>query len=101
MSSVQLSFLGPAQFKRDSGPVDLNVAKAVALLGYLAITSSSHSRDYLIDLFWPDSLPKAGRKNLRNTLWVIRKALGDELIFVGGSPRRRYRTHRSSSVNAD
>ena len=82
MATFRLSFLGPIQLTRNAEVIDLNAAKAVALLGYLAVTGTAQSRDHLIDLLWPDSLPDAGRKNLRNTLWIIRKALGDELLLA-------------------
>ncbi len=80
MSTFRLLFLGPAQFSRDNKSVDLNSSKAVALLGYLAVTGLAQTRDHLTDLLWPDSLPDAARKNLRNTLWAIRKALGEDLF---------------------
>ncbi len=82
MVTYRLSFLGPVQLTRNADAIDLNAAKAMALLGYLAVTGTAQSRDHLIDLLWPDSLPEAGRKNLRNTLWTIRKALGDELLLA-------------------
>ncbi len=77
---LQLYFLGPPQFSCNDQPVELTSAKAVALLAYLAATPMPQSRERLLDLFWPDSLPDAARKNLRNTLWGIRKAFGDGLL---------------------
>lgn len=77
---LQLYFLGPPQFSRNGQPVELTSAKAVALLAYLAATPLPQSRERLLDLLWPDSLPDAARKNLRNTLWVIRKTFGDDLL---------------------
>lgn len=53
------------------------------MLGYLAVTRRPQRRDFLIDLLWPDSLPDAARKNLRNTIWTIRKSLGDEVLKTG------------------
>ncbi len=82
MSTYRLSFLGPVQLIRNSEAIDLNATKALALLAYLAVTGAAQSRDHLIDLLWPNTLPDAGRKNLRNTLWIIRKALGDELLLA-------------------
>ena len=82
MSTLRLSFLGPAQFSRDDRPVELNVAKAIGLLAYLAVTGAPQTRDHLVDLLWPESLPDAARKNLRNTLWTIGKELGDEVLVT-------------------
>ncbi len=80
MSNLGFYFLGPALFTRDDRPVELSVAKAVALLAYLAVRGTPQTRDHLTDLLWPDSLPDAARKNLRNTLWTIRKTLGDDVL---------------------
>jgi DNA-binding SARP family transcriptional activator len=80
MSTLRFFLLGPAQFTQADRPVELNTAKAVGLLAYLAITGTSQTRDRLADLLWPESMPDAARKNLRNTLWAIRKALGDEVL---------------------
>ena len=82
MSSSEFSFLGRARFRRDGSYLSLNSAKAVALLGYLAAEGKSLQRDHLMAIFWPDSLPQAARKNLRNTLWSVRKALGEDVIIA-------------------
>jgi DNA-binding SARP family transcriptional activator len=87
MSSIQIFFFGPAEFRCDDRHVELRSAKATALLAYLAVTGTPVSRDRLTDLLWPQSLPDAARKNLRNTLWAIRKALGDE-VFAATDPDR-------------
>ena len=80
MSKLRFNFLGPAEFMRTGQPVELSVAKAVALLAYLAVRATPQTRDHLTDLLWPDSLPDAARKNLRNMLWTIRKALEDDVL---------------------
>jgi len=80
MSIIKLLLLGPAELGLNGQPVDLKSAKAMALLAYLAVTGGPQSRDHLVDLLWPDSLPEAARKNLRNTLWHIRKQLGDDVF---------------------
>src|SRR3712207_1188773 len=83
--STRLYFLGPAHFERESHPVDLSSAKAVALLGYLAAMRAKQTREHIQDLLWAESMPDAGRKNLRNTLWTIRKSLGDDTIQADGN----------------
>jgi DNA-binding SARP family transcriptional activator len=80
MASLRLHFLGPARFERDGAHIELPPAKAVALLAYLAVTRTPQTREHLLDLLWPESFADAARKNLRNTLWTIRKALGDEVL---------------------
>ena len=82
MSSSEFSVLGRTRFRRDGSYLSLNSAKAVALLGYLAVEGKSLQRDHLMAVFWPDSLPQAARKNLRNTLWSVRKTLGEDVIIA-------------------
>jgi DNA-binding SARP family transcriptional activator len=51
--------------------------KAQALLAYLALTpGQTHPRDQLAALLWPDAPPGRARNALRQTLFVLRKALG-------------------------
>jgi DNA-binding SARP family transcriptional activator/ATP/maltotriose-dependent transcriptional regulator MalT len=80
MSRLRLLFLGPVQLMRDGQPVELSAAKAIALLAYLASQDQPQTREHVTDLLWPESLPDAARKNLRNTLWAVRKALGEEVL---------------------
>ncbi|HEX8681874.1 MAG TPA: AAA family ATPase [Ardenticatenaceae bacterium] len=80
MSGIHLYLLGVPRFTRDGVAADLTVGKAVALLAYLAVTQTPQSRERLLDLLWPDSAPDAARKNLRNALWAIRRALGEEVL---------------------
>jgi DNA-binding SARP family transcriptional activator/tetratricopeptide (TPR) repeat protein len=88
MHNIQLFFLGPIQFRRDGSAVELRAAKAAALLAYLAAHPAPQRRERLIDLLWPESSPEAARKNLRNTLWTIGKALGEEIIEADGDSIR-------------
>lgn len=80
MSSLRFKFLGVPRFERDGDPVALTAAKAVALLAYLALADGPQPRDRLLGLLWAESAADAARKNLRNILWTIRKALGDDVI---------------------
>ena len=62
--------------------------KAQALLAYLALTpGQAHPRDKLATLLWADASPAAARNALRQTLFVLRKALGSHkgaLLIVTG-----------------
>src|SRR5512142_2691020 len=80
MASPHLFLLGAPKFELNRKPVTLGAAKAVALLGYLAATGEPQSRERLLGLLWAESSEEAARKNLRNTLWSIRKALGEEVV---------------------
>ena len=80
MSTIHLSFLGPPHFTRADMPVALPPAKAVGLLAYLATRATPPSREAVQALLWPESFADAARKNLRNTLWAIRKGLGEAAL---------------------
>src|SRR5215213_8646207 len=80
MQTVVLNFLGTPQFGRDDVPVLLLRAKGVALLLYLAVMRDAQPRERVLDLLWPESLPQAARKNMRNTLWAIGEMLGDDVL---------------------
>lgn len=83
MIPTRLYFFGPPRCERDGQPVDLP-AKAIGLLGYLALAETAAPRERLLGLFWGESAEEAARKNLRNTLWAIRRALGEEALLADG-----------------
>lgn len=50
--------------------------KAKALLCYLALQRGAPvSRERLVEIFWRDADPRAGRANLNTALWDVRRAL--------------------------
>jgi len=61
--------------------------KRFALLAYLAISGGAgyHRRDSLAAMFWPEMDQFAARRALRNTLYHLREALGDDVIVVRGN----------------
>jgi DNA-binding SARP family transcriptional activator len=88
MPKPTLTFLGVPRFERAGVLLPFVQAKGVALLLYLAVTRTAQPRERLIDLLWPESLPQAARKNMRNTLWAIGEVLGSDLLEqVGGALR--------------
>jgi DNA-binding SARP family transcriptional activator len=76
---------GPPEVTLGNQVISLST-KAIGLIAYLALQQHLVTRDTLLELLWPDSLLESARKNLRNTLWTIRKALGDDAI-VGDDDR--------------
>ena len=63
--------------------------KVRALLAYLACHPDRDlGRDQLADLLWPESGPDAGRRNLRQALYNLRRGLGErgsEIVDGSGS----------------
>ncbi len=82
MSQPRLHFLGAPHFEHNNKPAPISTPKVIALLAFLAETQTAQPRERLLALLWGDSTEDAARKNLRNTLWAIRKALGDGIIVA-------------------
>src|SRR5689334_14112643 len=53
--------------------------KTAGLLAYLAVRGES-TRSTLAALLWPDSAQDAGRNNLRQALFKLKKAAGCDLV---------------------
>jgi predicted ATPase/DNA-binding SARP family transcriptional activator len=62
----------------------LALAKARALLFYLAVTRRCQPRVMLTDLLWSELPPEAARRNLRVALTRLRSAAGDHLLVTRG-----------------
>jgi DNA-binding SARP family transcriptional activator len=64
----------------------LNGPKRIALLTYLAAAAPAgfHRRDTLLAMFWPEARDSQARNSLRNTLYVLRRSLGAEVLVNRG-----------------
>src|SRR3954454_14757429 len=80
MARLELSLLGGFHASVDGTPVPgFDTDKTRALLVYVSVESSrAHSRETLAGLLWPDLPDEAARRNLRNSLFKLRQALGEE-----------------------
>ncbi|MFA6167229.1 MAG: AAA family ATPase [Gemmatimonadaceae bacterium] len=59
----------------------LGRGKPVAMLAYLAcVPGHKASREYLAALLWGEVESEAARQNLRQTIWYLKKKLGDGLL---------------------
>lgn len=76
MTSAHLTLLGAPYLTVDGARVALSRKKALALLAYLAVTRTTHTRDSLAALLWGDSDDQSSHAYLRNALWTLNKALG-------------------------
>ena len=77
MSQLALYLFGPPKVELDGSPVQIPRRKALALLAYLAVTRQPHSRDALAALLWPENDQSGARAELRRTLSVLKRALGN------------------------
>jgi DNA-binding SARP family transcriptional activator len=63
----------------------LGRGKPVAMLAYLAcVPGHRASREHLAALLWGDVESEAARQNVRQTIWYLKKKLGDGLLDVTG-----------------
>ena len=90
MAHLSLTLLGQFQIRlADQLLTNFESDKVRALLCYLAVEPSGvpHSRDSLAALLWPGYSDESARTNLRQTLYHLRKTLGDDQQAAdNGSP---------------
>ena len=71
MSELCVYLFGYPRVECDEVSVPIRRRKALALLSYLAATGSSHSRDVLAALLWPEHEAARAYAFLRNALWIL------------------------------
>jgi predicted ATPase/DNA-binding SARP family transcriptional activator len=77
MPQLSLFLFGPPRIEVDGIPVNITLRKGIALLAYLAVTDSRHTRDHLASLFWPGYGQWDARRNLSRTLSDLNQLLPD------------------------
>src|SRR5215207_10110679 len=76
MVMLEVRLLGMFDIKYKKKPVSISSRPSQSLFAYLILhAESSHRREKLAGMFWPDSLEETARENLRHALWRVRKAL--------------------------
>lgn len=102
MAGVTLALLGPPQITRAGGAALVRVRKELALLAYLAVEHrNEHSRDTLLEMFWPESPEEAARNSLRVALSNLRAALGEAATPFLVSTRHSVQFNASSDHTLD
>src|SRR5687767_1859558 len=77
---LRVRVLGGAELTMSGRPlVELASAKAAALLFYLAVTGTGHSRSALAGLLWSDLPESTARANLRLVLTKLRRVVPEHL----------------------
>jgi predicted ATPase/DNA-binding SARP family transcriptional activator len=82
MSRLTLTLFGAPCLARDGVALRLRSRKSLALLAYLAVTETSHRRERLAALLWPESDAPRAANSLRYTLSLLRKALDGAWLAV-------------------
>ncbi len=77
----EATLFGQFNIRRDGKLVEISSRPAQTLLAYLLLNPEiAHRRDQLAGLLWPDFLESSARKNLRNAVWQLRKAIGERYL---------------------
>ena len=84
MSHRQLFLFGAPRVIMGGGRVALPRRKSLALLAYLAVTGTPHTRESLSTLLWGDSDDQSASAYLRNTLWTLNKSFGSDWADTDG-----------------
>jgi DNA-binding SARP family transcriptional activator len=86
---LTLVTLGTTALRAEANVALFDLGKPLALITYLSCAPDrAAAREHLIDLLWGDVGPDAAKHALRQTLWYIRKRLGDRPLIVGGDMLR-------------
>src|SRR6185503_12266421 len=73
---LQIRLLGQFDVRLDGKRVVIPTRAAQSLLAYLVLTAGTpHRREKLAGTLWPETSDESARKNLRQELWRIRKAI--------------------------
>ncbi len=84
---VSLRILGGAALEGRSGSLSGRAAqrRQLALLAVLALSREKGvTRDKLIGLLWPETRAERARRSLSDSLYVLRRAVHDDLILTAG-----------------
>jgi predicted ATPase/DNA-binding SARP family transcriptional activator len=73
---LEVRLIGKFEINCNDKPVTISSRAAQSLIAYLILTAgTSHRREKLAGMFWPDSTEEKARTYLRHELWRLRKSL--------------------------
>ena len=100
---VTLKLLGRLSLADSNGPLTGQITQR-RRLAFLAILGASPratvTRDRLVALLWPELDAEGARHRLSDSLYVVRRALGDEAIVTEGDDLRLDEAHVGVDVRA-
>ena len=77
---MEVRLLGTFDVKHQNKAIGITSRPAQSLFAYLILNArTSHRREKLAGMLWPDSLEETARGNLRHALWRLRKAFPAKL----------------------
>ncbi|MCB0082751.1 MAG: hypothetical protein KDE47_17550, partial [Caldilineaceae bacterium] len=100
---IEVRLLGQFEVLLDGEPVELTARPAQSLFAYLVLNPVAHRRERLAGLLWPDSSEANARRNLRQALWQIRRALGEpaDTVLVVDEITLAFNSHHEHAVDTE
>lgn len=98
MAEYQVTLLGIPGVSMDGREIRFPYRKAEAVFYYLCVEKHTN-RDELVALLWGSGDEGAGRKNLRQALFQIRRCLGEEAIILQG--RNDLKLNQRAGIRTD
>src|SRR5436190_22913635 len=100
---VTLKLLGRLSLADSNGPLTGQITQR-RRLAFLAILGASPratvTRDRLVALLWPDLDAEGARHRLSDSLYVVRRTLGDKAIVTAGDDLRLSEEHVAVDTRA-
>ncbi len=84
MTVIKAKLLGTPMIKKNGNQITFPYSKAEALFYYILIKKQV-TRDILVNLLWGNIKEKSAKKNLRNAVYIIKKAFDEDILL---SPQR-------------
>lgn len=88
MEALKINVLGIPSVYKDNEKILFPFKKVEALFYYLIVKTEA-TRDELAGLLWPEEEEKVAKKNIRNALYMLKKAFNMEVIV---SPKKYFVT---------
>ncbi len=83
---LHITLLGRYKVRLNDEPLVLSLRPVQNLLAYLLLNrDKSHRREQLAGILWPDYTEASARKNLRNTVYRLRRAVGESYLAADRS----------------
>ncbi len=84
MPRLEIHLLGPPRVLVAGRALAIRRRRALALIALLAASRTPQTRERLATMLWPDADRESGHRQLRNHLWVLRKAGLDSCLSTEG-----------------
>ncbi len=82
MAPFRMYLFGVPRVEHNGKEINIPRRKSLALLAYLAVTATSHSREALATLLWPENDRSSALANLRRELSRFKRTAGEHILKI-------------------